>query len=258
MDFLDILRSFFKDSQHIEENHMLDHSIRVRDNVRRYINAYDYHPSLSSAQIKSLEYAALLHDVDDRKFFPHNKNYENAVQLLSSFLEYDPEINIPEIIKIIKVVSFSENGNIEDLLPEERWMYIVRYCDRLESIGELGILRSYSYSIFIQRPFYTENTPRCSSYEEVLHISYNRYPLFLQRKYSESMIDYFFDKLFIVSEELSKNSNSYISKEAERRKEILKTYFFHFSKTEDIQLSYIHQLQQEYESDRIHSFQLNK
>lgn len=253
MDFIEILRAFFKNSQ-IEENHGIYHSIRVRDSVRRYINASP--DALTPAHIKSLEYAALLHDVDDRKFFPNNKKLENAEMLLSSF--EDADINIPLILRIIKLVSFSENGNEENLPEDDRWMYIVRYCDRLESIGELGILRSYSYSIFIDRPFFREDTPRPTTYEEVLKISRERYPLFLQRKCSNSMIDYFFDKLFIVSEDLSKNPNSYISQEAQRRKNILKNYLFHFSRTGDIQLLYISQLQKEYESDRTHSFLLDQ
>ena len=53
--------------------------------------------------------ASLLHDADDRKYFPLNKNYENAYEiLLNCKLEKD---RIKKIIEMIDVVSYSKNGD---------------------------------------------------------------------------------------------------------------------------------------------------
>jgi len=198
---------------HIEENHTISHSLDVLSHLEKCL---EYEHDIDEYRELCLKCAAILHDADDRKFFPNNANYENAVGILKK-VQLLSDGHIQDIIKIISLVSFSENGNS---IPEgDRWMLLVRWCDRLESIGKPGILRAYTYSLFIDRPLFLESTPRPKTiediYKECTLFRYNRY---LEKKNSDSMMDHFFDKIIFVCDDLVKCQNPYISKESADRK----------------------------------------
>jgi len=84
-----------------------------------------------------------LHDVDDRKYFPNNINYENGRKILSEIdLSKD---DVEEIIHMIDVVSTSKYGDkIYD--DDPIWYYVPRYCDRLEGTGLINVYRTLLYS----------------------------------------------------------------------------------------------------------------
>jgi len=96
----------------------------------------------------ALKLGALLHDADDKKYFPENKSYENATSILDRSLKNQEGIDA-EVVKaltfeMISYVSASDNGNavparaLEN--PELLW---VRYSDRLEAIGTVGAVRCW-------------------------------------------------------------------------------------------------------------------
>lgn len=86
--------------------------------------------------------ASLLHDVDDHKYFK-TKNYDNARFILGNVLRN--EERIAKIVRMVDLVSFSKNGNqINEKDPIA--YYFPRYADRVESIGLIGIYRTYLYS----------------------------------------------------------------------------------------------------------------
>jgi hypothetical protein len=71
--------------------------------------------------------AALLHDVDDRKYFD-TQNYKNARDITSKVVE--KEENQLKIIRMVDLVSFSKNGN--NIYPNDpQWYYYPRYADRV-------------------------------------------------------------------------------------------------------------------------------
>lgn len=76
--------------------------------------------------------ACLLHDVDDRKYFPDNLKYENAVKILKELNIDDEDSKI--IVHMVDIVSFSKNGD-KIYGDDPHWYYIPRYCDRLEATG---------------------------------------------------------------------------------------------------------------------------
>lgn len=89
-------------------------------------------------------YAALLHDIDDRKYFATSKNCCNARKILSTH-GFSGERE-DDIISMIDAVSFSKNGNnIDSTLPYSH--YIPRYIDRSEAIGLEGLYRTLQYSL---------------------------------------------------------------------------------------------------------------
>ena len=63
-----------------------------------------------------MELAALLHDADDKKYFPKNKRYENARSIMDKVLKkkadtFDIALVKKEACEMISYVSASDNGN---------------------------------------------------------------------------------------------------------------------------------------------------
>ena len=91
--------------------------------------------------------AALLHDADDRKYFDQHSTNANLI-IEESVFEHTAKTQIlSEALEMISYVSASSNGNqIPERAinnPELLW---VRYSDRLEAIGTIGMVRCYQYN----------------------------------------------------------------------------------------------------------------
>jgi uncharacterized protein len=128
-------------------SHGIQHAISVMSNAKNCMIANkiiinDKTIELSHEEYKAILLAALLHDADDKKFFPSNKNYENLRYILEG--ENDNLINL--VVTMVDLVSSSKNGDrIPDFIKDKLWMLIPRYADRLEAIGMIGIERCYKY-----------------------------------------------------------------------------------------------------------------
>ena len=93
-------------------------------------------------------FGALLHDADDKKYFPANEGYPNAAKICQTALASTKRFNAKavekEMRKMIAYVSASDNGNSIPKRalsnPELLW---VRYADRLEAIGPIGAVRCF-------------------------------------------------------------------------------------------------------------------
>ena len=113
--------------------HDAEHTLRV---YRNAMLLADTEPGCDRAVVAL---AALLHDADDHKLF-HTENNRNAREFLK-------ESNVPDetadrICEIINGVSFSRNrGRIPDTVEGQ----IVQDADRLDSIGAVGIARTFAY-----------------------------------------------------------------------------------------------------------------
>jgi uncharacterized protein len=177
---------------------------------------------------RCVKLAALLHDADDRKFFPNNQNYENLRQILDDL----PSDEIDLIIKMISLVSSSKNG---DRIPEDaiknEWLLYPRYADRLEAIGIIGIERCFQYALTSKNPLYISTTPYVTTEEELWKVAsierYNRYT-----GYSDSMIDHYYDKLLCAS--IFPIRNKYFDKETELRRKPLIDFILMFGKNKQI------------------------
>jgi uncharacterized protein len=167
----------------------------------------------------SILLAALLHDVDDRKYFPENKNYENARRIMDAILiTLDVQ---DEVIEMIELVSSSQNGDSVPWNAEVHpWMLIPRHCDRLEAIGNAGIYRAWDYTIETKRPLITGDTEIAHSVDELWKIaSLERYAAYNGK--SKSMVDHFYDKLLRLGGAIKKSDNEYLAEAAASRETVM-------------------------------------
>lgn len=182
-------------THNIPADHGLEHVLCVTGHVARAL-ACRVDP-LPPDRCDIVLVAAALHDVDDRKFFPANTNYENARAILDALSPmHDPE----EIIEMISLVSCSSNGNdIDTSLPD--YYYYPRHADRIAACGAIGVARCREYTLRKGAPLSTPDTFRATSRDDLYT------PAMLARfeaythggAQSASMIDHFYDKLLHLS-----------------------------------------------------------
>ena len=206
-------------------SHGIEHAINVMNHSRMaFLSQLTF---LKSFEYKSIMLAALLHDADDNKFFPNNKNYENVRKILA---DEKPEI-LELTIKMIDLVSSSKNGdNIPDSIKNDKWMLIPRYSDRLEAMGLIGISRCHQYSKTTNNPLYLPTTARPKSEEEIWEVATpERYKQYTGK--SASMIDHYYDKLLRCT--FFPVNNYHFDKHCKERRQILIDFILYFSNKED-------------------------
>ena len=198
------------EENNISECHGLNHA---KDVVKNAILALPYCLECDDKDIKNILYAALLHDVDDYKFFPDNHNYENLRYILND----EPIEVINVVVTMVNLVSASKNGDtIPKNIPE--FYLIPRYADRVEAIGIVGIARTFLYTLNKKMPLFIDTTPKPKNIDEIWHYAnsekYNNY-----KGKSDSMFDHFFDKLLFLGN--YPISNNYLNDEASKRIEYM-------------------------------------
>lgn len=211
-------------------SHGIQHAISVMINAKNCINSTnnittinDVKHYLSNIEIKTILLAALLHDADDGKFFPDNKNYEN----LRLILEDENQELIDQVIYMVNLVSSSKNGDtIPDSIKGKEWMLIPRYADRLEAIGMIGIERCFQYGKTTKNPLFVSDTPKCFTFEDIWNNAseerYNNY-----KGKSKSMVDHYYDKLIRLS--IFPIRNEYLDYECNKRRQPIIDFVLFFS-----------------------------
>jgi uncharacterized protein len=99
----------------------------------------------------TIEIAALLHDIDDKKFRKGGGVAADTIitDLLQQFGV--AEGTIQEVIQINKHISFSSESNTIIESPE---FLIVQDADRLDAIGAIGVARAFNYGGFRNNAIY--------------------------------------------------------------------------------------------------------
>jgi uncharacterized protein len=240
-------------NNNISKCHGIEHAKAVLKHTINAITEIE-NKSLTANDIKCILYAALLHDADDRKFFPLNTNYEN----IRSILEDESTEIIDKVIEMIELVSSSINGDtIPKKCKNKEWMLIPRYADRLEAIGMIGLVRTFIFTLKKGRELYLSTTPMPSTISEIWKVaSIKRYKNYSGA--SESMLDHFYDKLLRLGK--FPITNKYLNNESKKRIKPLLDFLLYINNSSHSNLKeeikkYIrknaHNLYKEYELDTI-------
>lgn len=165
------------------------HTLRVFKSATRIAEA-------EGADVETVQLAALLHDVDDRKLSPETcADKANARAFLSE--NAVDERKIEEICRIIGDISFSE-GRVPSTLEGK----CVQDADRLDAIGAVGIARAFAYGGNHNRLMYHPDiAPNVSMTKE---------------EYSKSestTLNHFYEKLFLLADMMNTETAKAIARE---------------------------------------------
>jgi len=210
----------------IDESHGVEHALTVLRHTERALDAAGDR-TIAPARALSVRLAALLHDADDRKYFPETcTTYANAVRIMEEAGVPDQGNSVlSDAIEMIKLVSCSANGNSAPPqtrdCPEMLWP---RWADRLEATGEIGVWRCYQYNLKDGAPLAVDTTPRPATVEEAFDLAtedrFARYQS--SGGQSASMMDHYYDKLLQVARpHPDLVQNTYLETEALQRTEPL-------------------------------------
>ena len=203
-------------------SHGIEHAISVMKNAEDALKYVD----ISDKEKKLVLIASLLHDADDKKFFPDNNNMENLVSIMKNHKHTSDDIDLVKYM--VDLVSCSKNGdNIPEDIKDKLWMLIPRYADRLEAIGMIGIIRCYKYTKTINAKLFTQDTPKPNTEEDIWKFAtHERYDLYDGK--SASMIDHFYDKLLRLS--IFPIRNEFFDEMCQNKSKILVNFLLYFYK----------------------------
>lgn len=196
--------------QNVCDSHNYEHAIAVMTHAHKATDVEE--TKLSPIEKRAILLAALLHDADDKKFFPKHLHNQNA-----RFILQHETIEFTEcVIEMINLVSYSSNGD-SILNVKQKWKLIPRYADRIESLGLIGIERCYQYTQTIGNPLILDTTPRPKLLEELYLIP---------RVHSNSMIDHYYDKLLHIGN--FPINNQYLNSMAKEKTQIMYQFVLDF------------------------------
>ena len=194
-------KRFYQVHTEIKKSHGVEHVLAVYQHSLNAIASHE--PPLTNKQTsREIKIAALLHDVDDRKYFPMHKEYENARQIMDQ--AQVPRNHHDGIIQMIQLVSCSSNGNhVPDHIQEKSLYHLLipRWSDRLEAVGAMGVVRSYQYNKEHNHNLSSSHSPRAQSIEEVWdYATPERFETYQNSGgVSVDMISHYYDKLLHVA-----------------------------------------------------------
>ena len=222
MDSYISILSYIFDKHNVCSSHGIDHAIQVMKNAEEALKYVD----IGARERKLVLIASLLHDADDKKFFPDNINFENLVLIMKEHNHDMLDINLVKYM--VELVSCSKNGDdIPEDIKDRLWMLIPRYADRLEAIGKIGIIRCYKYTRTVNSKLFTQDTPKPDNIDDIWkYATQERYDLYDGK--SVSMIDHYYDKLLRLS--VFPIRNVYFDEMCEEKTKILVDFLLYFAK----------------------------
>jgi len=185
---LEFVRGVFENDY---SGHDYFHTVRVCRTAERIAAA-------EGADVETVQLAALLHDVDDRKLSP--ETYENKDRARAFLRENGAaDAQIESICKIIDEISFGSG-----LTPDSIEGCCVQDADRLDAIGAIGIGRAFAYGGSHSRPMYDPEIP------PKLNMTKEEY-----RNSKSTTINHFHEKLFLLKNLLNTATARQIAEQRE-------------------------------------------
>lgn len=247
---LPLVKDFYAKNPQIKASHGITHVLTVHHHAVQAIAAHV--PPLTDEQSMQVESAALLHDVDDTKYFPdHRDDKCNAKSILKEAHVSDDATRA--ILQMIEWVSASQNGNSVPPSIESSGEYfrlIPRWSDRLEAVGIRGVVRCYQYTVEKGQAMYSDASPRATSEEEVWKLADPQ--RFVEYQVSggtsHDMISHYYDKLLHVARPPSSIvRNSYLEAKASESATPLVEVCLRFGMTGKIDEEYLIKLEAQVE-----------
>eukprot|EP00756_Hemistasia_phaeocysticola_P058840 Hpha_TRINITY_DN35502_c0_g1::TRINITY_DN35502_c0_g1_i1::g.84489::m.84489/K06950/K06950; uncharacterized protein len=233
------LRSLLEKVAPVGSGHGIDHAVTVYHNATRAVVQTPLHPQHAHAVVL----AALLHDADDRKLFPAHgdsgRSQPNANRILE---ECSVDVEVSQLtVSLIAAVSCSSNLN-SSVPPGQEWRLIPRDADRVEAIGEIGIVRAYQYTRDTGGPMFQESTPRASTESDLALIATpERFAGY--RGKSASFVDHFYDKLLHIGTMAS--GSAYLQQLAQSRMQVMIEFVLEFGASGSVDTSRLEAMERE-------------
>jgi len=162
------------------------------------------------ADLFIVELGALLHDIADWKFHDVTEGPKVTREWLES-LEVE-EKYIAEVCHIVDNVSY-KGANVECGMKTLEG-YVVQDADRLDSIGAIGIERTFAYGATKGRPVYDPDI------KPQMHDTFEKY-----KNAQSTSINHFYEKLLLIKDRLNTDAAKKI---AQPRHEFMQAYLAQF------------------------------
>ena len=199
-DALRFVKNIFKGES---SGHDYFHTLRVYNTATKIAER-------ENADLRVVQLAALLHDVDDIKLSPETHEEKKiAVTFLKGHGVSHEKIET--ICAIIDEVSFKGTDSVVPATVEGK---CVQDADRLDAIGAIGIARAFAYGGSHKRVMHDpEEKP-------ALNMNADEY-----RKHVSTTVNHFYEKLFLLKDLMNTATEKEI---AEQREEYMKSFVAQF------------------------------
>ena len=203
----------------------------MTDNEKRFIknifsgdsSGHDYYHTIrvyklatkiakqENADVKIVQLAALLHDVDDIKLSPDTyATKKNAVDFMT-INKIDGK-RIEAVCKIIDEVSFA---GADSVVPDTIEGKCVQDADRLDAIGAIGIARTFAYGGSKGRRIHDPDIKPMTNMNKA---DYNQ-------NHNSTSINHFYEKLLLLKDMMNTET---AKKMAKHRQAVMKEYLVEF------------------------------
>lgn len=147
---VNFVTSYF-DNPKFDASHDIQHVLRVRDNAMHILGkeqAAGASSRVSHSDPLVVHLAALLHDVDDKKYRSSATDASTEPQVMVFMNTVAPEL-ASEVYEIVDGVSYSSEvkdpKKVIALIEQHPELAIVQDADRLDAIGAIGIGRCFTF-----------------------------------------------------------------------------------------------------------------
>ena len=196
--------------EYVEETFKTDYSGHDYFHTLRVFKMASNIALKEKANLKIVQLAALLHDVDDIKLSPEtHKNKDKARRFLADNNVNDDDIET--ICRIIDEISYKGNDSVT---PETLEGKCVQDADRLDAIGAIGIARTFAFGGNHNRVMHDPDikpNPDMNAEEYHSHVS--------------TTINHFYEKLFKLKDLMNTDVAKTI---AQKREKYMEDYISEF------------------------------
>jgi len=164
-----------------------------------------------NADIRIVQLAALLHDVDDAKLSPEtHSTKKNAVDFMVA-----NKVDAKDIVMICKIIDEVSFAGTDSVVPDTIEGKCVQDADRLDAIGAIGIARTFAYGGSRGRMIYD---PQIKSKKGMNKEEY-------QKNQNSTSINHFYEKLLLLKDMMNTTAGKAM---AEHRQRIMENFLDEF------------------------------